>query len=101
MQAAILMNGISGAFQFDGAYEKLKIRAQNDKQAKTALGELDKALKDLSFDFENILPTGVDDKIMKVSCAAQMKISGPNGIETKPIKYSAQKSSDKLIIEIQ
>jgi hypothetical protein len=99
MQAGAITGGIRGALQSEGAYEKLKAAAKSNPKAKSSLEEIDKTMDGFKIEFENIRATGADDKIMRSTCAAQLKVTSKEGVESNPVAYSAQKTKDGLFIE--
>jgi hypothetical protein len=98
-QTGAMTGGILGALQSDGAYEKLKVAAKSNPKAKTSLEEIDKSMADFKFELENIRATSVDDKIMKSTCTAQLKVTSKDGVKSKPVVYYAQKTKDGLFVE--
>lgn len=99
MQAGAITGGMLGALQSEGAYEKLKAAAKSNPKAKSSLEEIDKTMAGFKFEIENIRATAADDKIMRSTCAAQMKVTTKDGATSNPVAYSAQKTKDGLFVE--
>lgn len=99
MQAGAITGGLLGALQSEGAYEKLKAAAKSNPKAKSSLEEIDKTMAGFKIEFENIRATGADDKIMRSTCAAQMKVTTKDGVKSDSVAYSAQKTKDGLFVE--
>ena len=52
------------------------------------------AVKQLGLKLINIRTTGLDEKLGKYTCAADLEISGPRGSKSVPIRYTSELTDD-------